>query len=161
MLKLIRVALLCLFILSLPTANAVTTKDIPNYVPPVVEKPVRSPVFVPKLTVEVPEIYKMMIQSYAEKYGVKIEILTYIVERESGYNPNAIGDMNIICKRTGLPVRARGILQITECYYPEISDECAFDIKCSFDSMLPIMQDIEKCKSQWTTCRDYYKSYPQ
>jgi len=102
-------------------------------------------------------IVKLDLSYYSQKYNVPEPILDYIIKHESHYNEKAIGDMNIICKRTGLPVRARGILQITECFYPEISDECAFDAECSLEKMLPIMSDIEKCKNQWTTCRDYYR----
>ncbi len=96
------------------------------------------------------------ITEYSEKYDVPRAKLDYIVKNESQYKESAIGDMNLTCRRTGLPVRARGILQITECYYPEISDECAFDAKCSLETMLPIMADKERCISQWSTCRDYF-----
>lgn len=98
-----------------------------------------------------------MIDSYAQKYSVEIEVLTYIIKNESNFRADAVGDMNIVCKRNGEPVRARGILQITECYYPHITDDCAFDVRCSLENMLPIMADKEKCISQWTTCRNYYR----
>ena len=95
------------------------------------------------------------IEEKATQYNVSSEKLHYIIMNESSYKPNATGDMDIICKRTGLPVRARGILQITECWYPNISDECAYDVECSLDKMLPIMADKESCVEQWTTCKWY------
>ena len=94
MLKIIRVVTLCLFILSLPTANAVTTNDIPSYVPPKVV-PIKQIVTKgQKLTVEVPESYKMMIDSYAQKYSVEWQNLasdmTFIIKCESGFNRYAV-----------------------------------------------------------------------
>lgn len=95
------------------------------------------------------------IDKYSIIYDVPKERLTYIAWNESHYNRNAIGDMNLTCTRTGLPVRARGVLQITECWYPDISDECAFNIECSFKKMILIIKDDEKCKVQFSTCNTY------
>lgn len=120
-------------------------------------KPAVEHVIEPKIDTRSVQIAKVDILYYSQKYGVPESVLHYVIENESHYNEKAVGDMNITCKRTGLPVRARGILQITECFYPEISDECAFDAKCSLETMLPIMSDVAKCKSQWTTCREYYR----
>lgn len=92
---------------------------------------------------------------YATKYAVDEKRLRYIVEEESRYNLRAIGDMDIVCKRTGKPVRSRGILQISECWHPEVSDQCAFDPECSFKSMILLIKDDNTCKEQWTTCRKY------
>lgn len=121
----------------------------------VVEKPVEH-VIKPQNPSRGAQIVKVDVSYYSKKYGVPESILAYVIEKESHYNEKAIGDMNITCKRTGQPVRARGLLQITECFYPEISDECAFDAKCSLETMLPIMADKERCKTQWSTCRDYF-----
>ena len=134
--------LVCLFVLlttKFLMVHAVTTNDIPSYAPPR-EKTISE-----------------IIDEKALQYGVSADRVHFIIKHESQYNQNAVGDMNLICKRTGLPVRARGILQITECYYPEISDKCAFDAECSLDKMLPIMRDKESCLSQWSTCSEYYK----
>jgi len=95
------------------------------------------------------------INYYSEKYDVPVSKLDYIVKNESQYKEGAIGDMNLTCRRTGLPVRARGILQITECYYPEISDECAFNAYCSLEKMILLIKDDKTCYTQWTTCRNY------
>lgn len=120
------------------------------------QKPVVDHVITSNLPQQGTLIVKLDLSYYSQKYNVPESILTYVIEHESNYNEKAIGDMNITCKRTGLPVRARGLLQITECFYPEISDECAFNAKCSLEKMLPIMADKERCISQWSTCRDYY-----
>jgi hypothetical protein len=98
-----------------------------------------------------------LIVRYAFKYDVDEDRLRYIVFAESSNNPLAVGDMNITCKRTGLPVRARGILQLTECYYPDIPDSCAFDPECSLKEVIHLIKDDVTCKSQWTTCRNYLK----
>lgn len=131
------------------TATAVTKEDVGIQATTTVQRQ--------KLTPDGVVEVKMAIYHYSQKYGVEIEKLTYIVENESHYKTDAIGDMNLTCKRTGQPVRARGILQITECWYPEISDECAFDIYCSMDKMILLIKDDNTCKSQWTTCRNYLR----
>lgn len=94
-------------------------------------------------------------------YDISEEKLRYIIEKESQYDPKAIGDMDILCPtgiNKGKPVRARGIIQITECYYPEITDECAFDVECSIDKMAILLKNDKTCYSQWTTCRNYLKN---
>lgn len=132
----IKKTIVCLFVLlttKFLMVHAVTTNDIPSYAPPR-EKTISE-----------------IIDEKALQYGVSAELVHYIVKKESQYNPKAIGDMNLICKRTGKPVRARGILQITECWYPDVSDACAFDVECSLDRMLPVMKT--DCESQWSTCQ--------
>ena len=64
--------------------------------------------------------------------------------------------MNIICKRTGLPVRARGLVQITECWYPDVTDEEAEDPVFALNMMISMIRDKEVCINQWTTCYNYY-----
>lgn len=98
---------------------------------------------------------QLAISRYAFVYDIPEEKLAYIIHKESTGSTTVIGDMDIVCKRTGKPVRARGILQITECYYPEISDECAFDIDCSIRTMAEKLKDHKTCREQWTTCRQY------
>lgn len=95
------------------------------------------------------------IDKYSAMYNVPKERLQYITWNESHYNKDAVGDMNLRCARTGLPVRARGVLQITECWYPEISDVCAFNIECSFSKMILIIKDEKTCKNQFSTCKKY------
>ena len=96
------------------------------------------------------------VEWFAKEYKVPLDKLHYIVENESGYKETALGDMDITCPRNGQPVRSRGILQISTCWYPQIPDECAFDVYCSLDKMIYLIKDTKTCKSQWTRCREYY-----
>jgi len=96
------------------------------------------------------------VEWFSKEYKVPFERLDYIVSNESSYNEKALGDMNITCPRNGQPVRSRGILQISTCYYPEIPDSCAFDSECALATMIQKIKDYKACKSQWTTCRAYY-----
>lgn len=62
--------------------------------------------------------------------------------------------MNIVCERTGKPVRARGLWQWTECYHPEISDECAYDVYCSTVSFFEYVKGKPKRLKEWTVYRN-------
>lgn len=105
---------------------------------------------------------KAEVRSYvlaqASSTGVWVAKIDHMVENESHYNPKAIGDMQIICARTGKPVRARGLWQITQCYHPEISDAQAFDPEWSTAWALNIIANSKKdCVSQWTQCAKWYQ----
>ena len=89
----------------------------------------------------------------ARKQDVDETLALYIWLHEGKGNLRSIGDMDLTCSKTGKPVRARGGWQITECYHPEISDECAFDLKCSTAFALPIIKNPVSCRSQFSTCR--------
>jgi len=65
--------------------------------------------------------------------------------------------MDIICPHTGELVEARGILQITKCYHPEVTDEQAYNPIFALEWGIPQMKDKEHCKNKWTTCRWYYE----
>lgn len=87
--------------------------------------------------------------------------MNFIVRNESNYNSEAVGDMKIKCKN-GEPVRARGIVQITECYYPHITDQEAFDVDYSLNFLKEnLLLGKKNCMQQWTTCRMYYKGLPK
>lgn len=107
-----------------------------------------------------PPTVKDMVEYYAGQYGVDTNLAFYIVEHESGYDKTVVGDMNIKCPvgpYKGKPVMARGIWQITRCYFPEITDEQAFDPDWSTQfAMEKLSQGKETCKMLWTTCRWYY-----
>ncbi len=89
----------------------------------------------------------------AEKRGVSAELLQTIVSRESQWNVKAVGDMQLVCPKTGKPVRARGALQITECYHPEISDAEAFDAEFSLNWGAKQLANGQ-CKKEFSTCKD-------
>jgi len=98
-----------------------------------------------------------MVTFYAEVLGVDKDLAHYIASEESQYNPQAIGDMDITCKRTGLPVRARGVFQITDCWYPQVTDDMAFDSETNIHIAMKIIAQGEKtCRSQFSTCERYY-----
>ena len=94
----------------------------------------------------------------AAEYGVPFYLLDYIITNETHWKPHAVGDMDITCKRTGKPVRARGIMQLTECWYSHVPDACAFDTECALRVALPLIAKKHTCMSQWTTCRRYYST---
>ena len=94
--------------------------------------------------------------------GADPKLAIAIAENESQTNPNVPnGDMNIICKRTGKPVRARGLFQITECYHPEISDQWAFDSTFSIIWAVHQIADEKKCRKEFSTCRQLLKTRSQ
>jgi len=112
---------------------------------------------VPVVVEIIPEDIPGKVDYYADKYGVSRKLAHYIASNESRYRPDAIGDMNITCKRTGDPIRARGVYQITECYYPEVSDAQAFDADFNINLGISIIAKGKAvCMSQFTTCRNYY-----
>lgn len=78
-----------------------------------------------------------LIGYYANKYDVSEKVMHRIVAGESTYNIKPRdGDMKITCPRgvhKGNPVRARGLVQITECYFPEVTDEQAYDPEFSLE----------------------------
>lgn len=94
---------------------------------------------------------KHYVYDKALEYGVDPKLALYIVENESSFNPNALGDMNIFIE--GQPVESRGLWQISKLYWPEITDEMAYDIEWSTNWSL---DQIKKGNCNlWTTCRKY------
>ena len=102
---------------------------------------------------------KELVTIYADEFGVDQELAHHIAFGESGYNPNAIGDMNIYCPMTGEPIYARGVYQLTACWYGDVSDEEAFDAETNIKiAMEVIARGRTTCISQFTTCRNYYSN---
>jgi soluble lytic murein transglycosylase-like protein len=101
-----------------------------------------------------------LVSKIALEKGVDLKLAHYIAEHESHYKTNLEGDMNITCKvgvNKGKPVRARGIFQITQCYYPEFTDKQAFDPETNIRFAMDIIaKGKSTCMSQFTTCRWYY-----
>lgn len=87
---------------------------------------------------------KELVNIYADKYGVSRATLHRIVSGESSYQVKPKdGDMNITCPtgiNKGNPVRARGAVQITECYFPEVTDEQAYDLEFSLNFLAEKVQ---------------------
>lgn len=105
---------------------------------------------------------EQMVTHYATEFGVSQELAHYIADNESRYDPKAVGDKYITCpnkrsKYYGQPVYARGVYQLTRCYYPDIKDEDAFDAEKNIKiAMQQIAKGKSNCQNQFSTCRDYY-----
>lgn len=103
-----------------------------------------------------------MVSYYATQYGVSQKLANYIAEHESDYNPNEVGDEHITCRQDnqykGQAVYARGVFQITRCYYPEVTDSQAFDPQYNIQfAMAIIAKGRDTCINQFSTCRAYYR----
>ena len=103
---------------------------------------------------------KGIITGYSLLYGVDPKLALFVAEFESSYNPKQTGD-DFLCTfkyspNINKPVMARGLWQFTDCYFPEISDEVAFDVASSTKIAMPLLKDKKKCIRTWTVCRNYY-----
>lgn len=125
--------------------------EIPNLIS-VAEAQETAPVAVVSLTTL--EERRAYVVEQATKHGIPVERALHVLENEGGYFPTEDGDMDLICRRTGKPVRARGPWQITECYYPQVPDEVTDDFKKSTDYVFDngLLKD-GTCQSQFSTCR--------
>ena len=97
-----------------------------------------------------------LVTKMAYEKGVSQNLAHYVISHESHYDINAHGDKTIICERTGLPVNARGLGQITECWHPEITDEQAYDPIFALNWSLNMMKNKNDCIREFSTCRNYY-----
>lgn len=101
----------------------------------------------------------------AQEIGVSPQLALYVAKHESSFDPSEVGDLTITCWNRkspyyGKPVYARGVFQFTRCWYWMYSDEMAFDPKFNIDHAIPLLADKKTCMSQFSTCRDYYRTYP-
>lgn len=99
---------------------------------------------------------KDKVDCYADLHKVDRELAHYIVSEESEYNPKAVGDMYIHCERTNSPVKARGLMQITRCYHPNVTDAQAFDADENLDYGMKLASKKSLCRQQFSTCDRYY-----
>lgn len=104
-----------------------------------------------------------MVTYYAAEYKVPQDLAHYIARKESGYDPNDLGDLNILCTdKTSpyykQPVYSRGVYQISRCYYPNVSDVQAFNPEYNVEYAMGIIaRGKSTCMSQFSTCRNYYE----
>ena len=79
------------------------------------------------------ELTRDEIIEYARKVArekqISEELFITILLRESGANPKAIGDID----RPWRGCRSRGLFQVNSCYWPEVTDECAFSPSCNIN----------------------------
>lgn len=148
-----------LTVLSLPFLSwTVTYAADVNKVPQFVNKSVED---VNKL--ETKDEVRAYVLAEAKKARVHVEKIMYIVENESQFDPNAKGDLNILCNNPRSPFYkkpfySRGIFQFSRCWYPHVTDEQAFDVKFSTKLALSIISQSKKdCITQFTTCRAWHK----
>lgn len=108
----------------------------------------------PKLSVVETLSTKQEIVSYIEKQAIQSNIdprmALHVAKAESSFNRYAVGDGHLTCKRTGLPIRSRGIWQINDCAHPTVTDEQAFDVVWSTEWAMKEMQK-NGCRI-WSTC---------
>lgn len=107
----------------------------------------------PMVTNSIHEDVPSLITRYALKWSIPRKELEYIIEHESNFNPLAIGDMDRHCRRTGRPVRAKGLSQITDCFHEEISDAQAFNSEFAINFLA---ENLSKGHCyEWTVCRNW------
>src|SRR3990167_9344525 len=92
----------------------------------------------------------------ARMYGVDPQLASKIVQAESGFNNDAIGDTHLKCRTTGKPMRSRGLWQWNTCGNSHITDKMAFDPIISTNLAL---EEIKKngCK-KWSNCKEIMKA---
>lgn len=71
------------------------------------------------------------VQGAAKAAGVDPRVAEWIVAHESQHYPQATGDGG----------ESRGLWQINRIYHPEVSDQCAYDVRCSTDWALERIMD--------------------
>lgn len=101
-------------------------------------------------TIPTPDFIKGQIAIVSKEYGVSEDLLNQIVFKESTYDPSKVGDTNLVCKRTGEKMRSRGIVQINDCWHPEVGDQEAFDIDYSLRFLATNIKN-GRCR-EWSTC---------
>ena len=76
------------------------------------------------------ETIEQRIDRVAMSHRIATTSLFNLVMGESGLVPSKVGDMKYLCTsgvNLGKPIRAKGLVQITDCYEPTITDAQAFD----------------------------------
>jgi len=95
---------------------------------------------------------RTMISAKAQKYGVSSYLALSLASWESQFNPRAVGDTHLTCKKTGKPIRSRGLWQINSCAWPEVTDEQAFDPMWSSEWAMPKIRETPEI---WSTYKNF------
>lgn len=82
--------------------------------------------------------------------GIDVHMALYVSYQESQWQVSAIGDTQLTCKSTGLPMKSRGIWQWNTCGHSDISDAMAFDPLISTQLAMKEMK-LNGCKI-WSVC---------
>lgn len=92
----------------------------------------------------------------AKEAGVNPSLALLIVKNESSFNPKALGDGHLICKQgpnKGKYIQSRGLWQINDCAWPEVTDEQAYDVDWSTAWAIP---KVIEMPCIWTAYRNEY-----
>ena len=91
------------------------------------------------------------VQAVAKANGVSPEVAEWIVTHESQHRPEAIGDGG----------ESRGLWQINKSWHPEVSDACAYNVKCSTNwSVKRIRAGYVDEWSTWKYCKERFEGCP-
>ncbi len=101
------------------------------------------------------QLKRVNVQSYvhsaAKDAGVNPTVAEWIVAHESSHRPGVTGDGGA----------SRGLWQINKDWHPEVSDSCAYDVKCSTDwSLGRIRSGYSYEWSTWKYCREKFDDCP-
>lgn len=77
-------------------------------------------------------------------------ISTAVALAESGCDPDAVGN-NPPTEGCPSGSRDRGAWQINDCYHSEVSDACAFNLRCNAEAAYTIFQDAGNAFQPWTS----------
>lgn len=102
-----------------------------------------------------PATVENFIKNKAEENGIDSEKAIFIAKCESSLRPKVTGDNHLTCRKTGKPMRSRGIWQINECSYPEILDSEAFNLEWSTNWAMEIFKKNQE-KKEWMRCVKRY-----
>ena len=91
------------------------------------------------------EVINDLITRYSVKHGVSESVIHTVINCESGYRPRAVGDAGY----------SRGLVQIHSKYWPEITDEMAFDPEFAISFLAKKLS--ENRGKLWTCYRTNYR----
>lgn len=103
-----------------------------------------APVPIAKPLPAVPVTIQDKIEHYASKYNVSAEVMNNVINCESGYNPNAVGDNG----------NSFGLSQIYLPAHPYVTQSQAIDIDFSLEFMA---KNIKSNPRMWTCYRMIYE----
>jgi hypothetical protein len=91
------------------------------------------------------------VQSAARASGVNPHVAEWIVSHESRHHPDATGDGG----------ESRGLWQINKEWHPEVSDACAYNVRCSTHwSLDRIRAGYADEWSTWKYCKAKFEDCP-
>lgn len=107
----------------------------------------------PKLTSnpQGPLKIRAYVEGAAKTRGVNPRVAEWIVTHESQHHPEAIGDGG----------ESRGLWQINKAWHPEVSDACAYSVRCSTNWSLERIRagHIDEWRT-WKYCKERFDDCP-